>query len=144
MSKISASTINNMGNVFETLQIGDIVKEEDREKGIFAIINPDTKIDEIGSAVNDSIMNSPLQFFMNEGLINFDSNAQSTLDKLCEAKGGVYILKISTSSDVYKKYYDVEGATWKIVGTTAYIPAWRNQPLSESFGFIVNLLTTFP
>lgn len=142
MSKISASTINNMGGVFDTLVIGDIVKEEDREKGIFAIIKADTEITNIGSAVNDSIMNSPFQFFMNEGLITFDTSAQATLDRLCNTLGGDHMLKISIDSDDYKKFYkDVEGTNWTIEDGYCYIPAWRNKPLSESFGYIVNLLT---
>lgn len=142
MSKISNSTINNMDGVFDTLVIGDVVKDTD--EGLFSIIDPDTKIDEIGSAVNDSIMESPLQFFMNESLVNFDENTQKTLDDICVEKGGDNMLAVNITSEKYLKYYDFEGASWQIVEGMALIPAWRDQPLSDSFAFIVNLLTTFP
>ena len=138
MNKISASTINNMGNVFETLQIGDIVKEEDREKGIFAIIHPDTKITEIGSAVNNSIMDSPLQFFINNELITFDAKTQELLDNLCIFNGGEHMIKIDVNTEEYEKFYANSGL--EVKDGYCIVPAWRNQPLSASFGYIVNLL----
>lgn len=138
MNKISASTINNMGNVFETLQIGDIVKEEDREKGIFAIIHPDTKITEIGSAVNNSIMDSPLQFFINNELITFDAKTQELLDNLCIFNGGEHMIKIDVNTEEYEKFYANSGL--EVKDGYCIVPAWRNQPLSASFGYIVNLI----
>ena len=140
MNKISASTINNMGNVFETLQIGDIVKEEDREKGIFAIIPPNTNITEIGSAVNNSIMDSPLQFFINNELITFDANTQTLLDNLCILNGDEHMIKIGVNTEEYEKFYANSGL--EVKDGYCIVPAWRNQPLSASFGYIVTLLSS--
>lgn len=153
MSKISNSTINNMGGVFDTLVIGDIVKAEDRETGIFAIIEPETKIDEIGSAVNDSIKNSPLQFFINEGLITFQTGDGEDDDMTIILDGA------SATTNDYKKfrptdadfntqkgYYEGVEGIW-IEGVDAEgvyysVPAWRTQPLTSSFGYIIKLIRT--
>ena len=148
MSKISASTINNMGGVFDTLVIGDIVKPEDRQTGIFAIIEPETKIGEIGSAVNDSIMNSPLQFFINEGLITFktgEGEGEDMSDLLDDFS--TYDYKIFRPTDenfeTQKGYYE---GVWKegsdADGVYYQVPAWRTQPLTSSFGYIIKLITT--
>lgn len=150
MSKISNSTINNMGGVFDTLVIGDIVKAEDRETGIFAIIEPETKIDEIGSAVNDSIKNSPLQFFINEGLITFQTGDGEDDDMtvlLDGASAGTNDYKKFRPTDddfnTQKGYYE---GVWKegsdADGVYYQVPAWRTQPLTSSFGYIIKLITT--
>ena len=150
MSKISASTINNMGGVFDTLVIGDIVKAEDRKTGLFAIIEPDTKIDEIGSAVNNSIMNSPLQFFINEKLISFvtgEGDNQQDMGKTLDVLSGNDIKKIYLTDEKFeteKSYYkDVWSEVKDSNGEVLYytVPNWRTQPLTSSFAYIIKLLT---
>ena len=134
MSKISDKNINDMDKVFETLVIGDIVKEEDRT-GIFAIINPNTEIDNIGPEVNDSIKKSPLQFFMNEDLISFEAEQKLLLDNR-DAKATI-------SAEEYLKYYHMEGVyelTPNADGTYT-IPMWRTKSLNESFSYILNIFT---
>lgn len=149
MSKISNSTINNMDGVFETLVIGDVVKAEDRQTGIFSIIPADTKIDEIGSAVNDSIMDSPLQFFINNGLVTFSTtdgvDMSDTLDNLSIIKNDYIIIYESAENfktqegyykDIWTPSIDSNGvACYKVAG-------WRTQPLSGSFAYIISLLTS--
>lgn len=139
MTKIADSSISNIDNVFSTLQIGDIVDEEEREKGIFSIIPADTEITAIDSVVNDSITGSPMQFFMNQGMITFEAAQLQTLDDLCVLQGKVE--KFSADDETFIKYYK-DVYEWATDGEGNYlIPAWRDQPLSSSFSYIVGLLT---
>ena len=139
MSKIASSSMNNIGNVFETIEIGDIVDEEEREKGIFAIIPANTKIGEIDSQVNSYITDSPLQFFMNQGMITFETEQQNSLDKLCADQGKVE--KYAADDENFVKYYK-DVSDWETDADGNYIvPSWRAQPLSSSFSYIVGLLT---
>ena len=146
MSKISDSTINNMDGVFDTLVIGDVV--DDEAGGIFAIIDPDTKIDEIGSAVNDSIMDSPLQFFINEGLISFETESGSDMSGRLDTLSTNDIKKIYPTDDNFetqKGYYsDIWTEEKDSSGNVLYytVPNWRTQPLSKSFAYIVSLLAS--
>ncbi len=128
-------------DVFSELEIGDIVDEEDRT-GIFAIVEPSTKIDNIGDAINDSISESPMQFFMSEGLIEFDEDSETVLDGMCLMNGGEDVIKLKATDEKYLEYYDFDGADWTKEGEYYLIPAWRDQPLTQSFSYIVNLLTT--
>lgn len=81
-SKIADEKLDSIGNAFDTLTIGDFV-DEDSRTGIFAILDPDAEISNMAGAINDSIMGSPLQFFMNENLISL-GEASETLDKMCK------------------------------------------------------------
>ena len=152
MSKIADSSINNIGNIFDTLVIGDIVNEADRESGLFAIIPADTKIDEIGSAVNDSIMKSPLQFFINEQLITFEAGSgdnkqdmSATLDAL---SNNDYAEFYTTDEDfeTQKGYYEDVWTEVKDESTGEVlcyrVANWRTQPLSSSFAYIIMLITS--
>lgn len=141
MTKIAQSSINNIGGVFKTFEIGDIVDEEEREKGIFSIIPANTRIDEIDSVVNSSITGSPMQFFMNQGMISFDVTQQNTLDDLCIAQGRVEKYKAGEEGfERFTKYYDGK-AEWTVDADGYYlVPAWRDQALSNAFSYIVGLL----
>lgn len=151
MSKIAENSIDSIDTVFESLEIGDIVPTEDRT-GIFSIIPADTKIDDIGSAVNDSIMGSPLQFFINEGLISFvikdeATNTDKYMDKMLDTLSVRDLVTISVDAEDFetqKGYYqsvwtEVKNGAGQVVAYT--VPAWRTQPLSTSFAYIINLLT---
>ncbi len=147
VNKISSSTINNMDDAFDDLRIGDIVKAEDRT-GLFAIIEPETKIEDIGSAVNDSIMNSPIQFFMNEELISFktDDGDMAALLDLRSANDLATFYSTDEDFNTQKGYYE---EIWEsgvdIEGKACYtVPNWRTQPLSSSFAYIIKLLTSNP
>ena len=136
MSAIADEKLDSIGDAFDKLTIGDIVDEEDRT-GIFAILKPETEITNIAGAINDSIMESPMQFFMNEGLITFDSETQGYLDLISSVKD-TYI-QVHKDSDEFKNYYEGKGS-WAVSGSYYSIPEWRTKPLSESFGYIVSLL----
>jgi hypothetical protein len=136
MSKIAEKNIDNIGDAFDDLTVGDMVSEEDRQGGIFAIIAPETPITDIAGAINDSIEDSPLQFFMNEGLITFDDATRNVLDTFCTVN-----VKLHKDNSEFKKYYEGKG-DWEKEGDFYLIPEWRTQPLSNSFNYIINLLTT--
>ncbi len=152
MGKIADSSLvadkdgkGGIGDVFDTITVGDLVEEKDRT-GIFAILKPETPINGIAGEINDSIMGSPMQFFMNEGLISFenkdpDSSDPSTADIL----DGISVVEedytlISASNPDYAKYYEGNG-TWAKDGDNYKIPTWRTKPLNESFSYIVLLLS---
>ena len=141
MGKIADSSLvadengeGGVGNVLNSLTISDMISEEDQDKGIFAILPSDTKITEIAGTINNSISESPLQFFINEGLISFDDVTQNSLDTLC-----VKTKSFSEDDEDFKKYYKDHG-DWVKVGNYYLIPEWRTQPLSSSFNYIINML----
>lgn len=148
MSKIANSNLNSVGSVFDTLVIGDVVSAKDMESGIFAIIPSDTNINDIGSVVNDSIMKSPLQFFINEKLITLNiekgdgtyEDMSSLLDQTSQYKND-YKTYAPDDKD-YLDYFDGV-AEWSTDASGNYlVPNWRTQALSASFGYIISLLTT--
>ena len=137
MSKIANSNINSIGTVFDSLEIGDIVEEEDRT-GIFAIIPAETNITNIGSTVNDKIMTSPLQFFINEGLITFSNDQIVYIDGLCISQGKVSVF--STADEEAAKYYS-ETTYWDSSKSICTIPTWRTKPLTESFSYVIEVIS---
>ena len=138
MNAVANSNIESIGGLFETLMISDLVPENERT-GIFAILPEDTLLSEISTAVNNSIESSPMQFFMNQNMIAFESAQQTSLDALCISKGEV--IAISPESEEFNKYYNFDGADWQFNADGEYlIPAWRTKPLNQSFSYIVGLL----
>lgn len=141
MNKIANSSIqgdNNIGKIFDTLTVGDIVDEEQREQGIFSIIPAGTKINEIDSVVNSSITGSPMQFFMNQGMITFNAEQSNKIDDLCILTGKTVVFE--ADDPTFIKYYKGKG-TWQTDSTGKYIvPAWRDQPLSGAFSYIVGII----
>ena len=141
MSKIADSSITSIGGVFDTLTIADIVEEEDRQSGIFAIIPADTEITDIGGVVNDSITKSPMQFFMAQGMIVFGAEQQNTLDDLCAIREEMTVF--AADNEEFVKHYYSEDMTWEMDEDGNYlVPTWRTQPLNASFSYIVGLLST--
>lgn len=108
MSAIADEKLDSLGNAFDTLTIGDIVGEEDRT-GIFAILDPDAEISNMSDAINDSIMGSPIQFFINENLISFADAAES-LDNMCNYFGTPAPGLDADPMDMifWESYHDVE------------------------------------
>lgn len=156
MNVVAGRTLENVGSIMDKLTIGDIIPERE---GIMAIIPEDTKFNEIGATINTSIKTSPLQFFMNQGLINFTDKA-ATLDslatKLYNANPSDYSNMLVTITSVnegeegyeeFKKNMDYygnpeHGIVWTDNHDGTYtVPAWRTQPLSNSFSFIIGMFT---
>ena len=103
-------------------------------------------------------MTTPLQFFIDQGLIAFEGNTMNTLDYLCynkeqrlpdDQKGKyiVWIDDIDETKDSYKDKYDrnfkfkveIMGVETEI-SCPDRIPSWRTQPLQNSLGYIVDLM----
>lgn len=139
MNKIANSTLDNVNSVFDTLVIGDIVDAESMERGIFSIIPADTNINNIGDAVNNSVENSPLQFFINEGIISFEETQILTLDQTCKLKGQLTTLNKSDEDANHFKntsFWDEADSKGNFK-----VPTWRIKPLHQSFSFVIELLT---
>ena len=139
MNAVANNNIESLGGMFDTLTIADLIPEDQRT-GIFMILPADTKLDNISSAVNDSIENSPIQFFMNQGMIKFEDAQKTNLDNICKLTGEME--SISPDNEDFDKYYNIEGMTWEIDADGNYlIPRWRTKALTESFSYIISLLT---
>lgn len=151
MNVVAGRTLENVGSIMDELTIGDIIPERD---GIMAIIPADTKFNDIGTTINDSISASPLQFFMNQGLVSFDDKAE-TLDDLAKT---LYDYNPTTNAnmittftacsegdagyDEFKQNFDYYHNIWTDNGDGTYsVATWRTKPLSESFSFIIGMFT---
>ncbi len=150
MNAVANRNINTLGGLFEDITIGDIIPEDQRV-GLIAIISPDTKIDEISTAINDSIKFTPLQFFINEGLVNFDDIGPD-LDDMSHPSGNLYGKNYITvfkhvnegeeGYDNFLKHKDNYGEVWVKNSDGNYeIPTWRTQILSNSFDYIISLMS---
>ena len=138
MNKVAESSINSMGGLFDDMTIADLVPEKDRT-GIFAIISPETELDSISGAVDETMRLSPMQFFINQGIISFDDAQKNALDDICIIRGEIE--EISPDDPAFEKYYNYEGHNFTQSPEGTYlIPTWRTKALTESFGYIVSLL----
>lgn len=142
MNVVAGRTLENVGSIMDELTIGDIIPERN---GIMAIIPEDTKFDDIGATINDSISTSPLQFFINQKLVQFEND--DSLDTWANNLGGD---KLTTFTEVpedhpdypeFKKNYDYYNKVWIQTGENEYtVPTWRTKPMSESFSYIVSMI----
>ncbi len=134
MSAVANRSINTIGNLYDTLYVTDLVAVEDREGTIFELLPDDTKLNGISDAVSDTIKNSPLQFFITNGMIEFATSQTVILDNKDS--------KVSVSPADYEKYYDFEGNTWTKDASGNYlIPKWRTVSLSDSFSHIISVIS---
>lgn len=161
MDAVASEKISTLGGLFETITVGQIIPIEDRETGLLSIIPADTTIDKIGSAVNESVSNTPLQFFINQDLVSFEG-VDDKLDKLSHKdENPIYdkdlvqfILLVNEGEDGYedflesKKYYGAEGrVVWSEVtdsngNVVGYeVETWRTKLLSNSFAYIIKLMS---
>ena len=131
MAALADKPINDMSGAVDELTLKDIFPGE--RTGILSVIDENTKIGEIDKAVNDSIMKTPLQFFIDEGIISFDAETMRSLDFISNTTGEVVVL---TDEMISTGYYD----NW-IEANSIVIPKWRTQELAASFNYIVGLLT---
>lgn len=151
MAALADKPINQMNTAVNDLTLNDVIPGE--KTGLLSIIGGNTKITEINGAIDNSIKTTPLQFFIDEGLITIDLSTSNTLDALCYKNSNDYsvdgyMILISTITDSYKDKYNpsfkfttsVSGIT-TIIDCSGYIPSWRTKPLQEAFGYVVELLT---
>ena len=156
MSALVNNPINDMGSAIDDLTLDQVLPGD--KTGLLSIIPGDTPISGINGAINNSIMTTPLQFFIDQGLIAFEGNTMNTLDFLCfkkeenlpdDQKGKyiVWIDDIDETKDSYKDKYDrdfkfkveIMGVETEI-SCPNRIPSWRTQPLQNSLGYIVDLM----
>lgn len=150
MNAVADRSINTLGTLFEDITIGDIIPADQRT-GLLTIIPSDTKIDGISPAINDSVKNTPLQFFINQDLVNFD-DIDDKLDRLSDpalngiGKNYIVVFKhVNEGEEGYeqflknKEYYE---DIWVMNEDGNYeIPSWRTKLLSDSFSFIIQLVS---
>lgn len=152
MNAVADRSINTIGTLFEDITIGDIVPADQRT-GMLTIIPAGTKIDGISAAINDSVRLTPLQFFINQGLIDFD-DVDEMLDMRSDPEfngGKNYIIvfkHVNEGEEGYdsfvknKEYYE---SIWVQNADGNYeVPAWRTKLLTESFAYIIQMLTSNP
>lgn len=150
MSAVADRSINTIGTLFEDITIGDIVPADQRT-GMLTIIPADTKIDGISAAINDSVKLTPLQFFINQGLVDFEG-VDDKLDMLSDpstnglGKNYMVVFKHVNEGeegyDAFLKNKDYYGDVWVVNADGNYeIPAWRTKILSSSFAYIIQLLS---
>ena len=150
MNAVAERSISTLGTLFQDITIGDIIPENQRT-GMISIISPDTKIDGISQAVNDAVKLTPLQFFINQGLVNFD-DIDDKLDILSNPEtNGVgtnhmvvfkHINEGEEGYDEFLKHKDYYGEIWQVNEDGNYvIPAWRTKLLSVSFSYIIQLVS---
>ena len=150
MNAVSSRNINNLGTVMDDLTIGDIIPEEDRQKGLISIIPADTGFANINTAVNDAVMDTPLQFFIDQELVSF-SETEDKLDlasKLAYQGGKTDMMTIFKPTDAdFEENAKFFSEHWEVVkdsygNVKEYrIPTWRTKPLSESFDFIIGIMS---
>ena len=134
MAALADKPINQMGSAVDDLTLKDVLPGE--RSGLLSIIDEDTKIDDFDKSVDESIKNTPLQFFMDEGLVVFEDTTMNYLDFISVQKGGDNMTTL-TKEMIDSGYYD----SWIADNGTADIPTWRTQKLTESFNYIVMLIS---
>lgn len=157
MNVVASRHINDLGGVMDDITIGDIIPADQRT-GIMSIIPADTGFNNINDAVFNAVKDTPLQFFMNTGLVTFEETTK--LDGLSNmVTGGITVIKVKTEGEEgYEEflkacnyYGEVEGegghaAVWTAVkdshgNVIEYkVPTWRTKPLSQSFDYILSLI----
>ena len=142
MAVVAGRTIGTLGGLYDEITVGDLVEEKDRT-GIFAIISPETGLNDIASEINNKIKKSPLQFYINEGLISFDEQ-EALLDQICNNNNKM-IAYYSTDEDfeTNKGYYESYWVETEAGSGVYIVEEWRTQPLDHSFSYILGLLTSY-
>ena len=154
MAKLADKPINDMNSAINSLTLDDVFTGE--KTGLLAIIPANTPINEINDAINGSIQDTPLQFFIDEGLISFDDYTESLLDHYCYIvedgnENKTEMVDISDFADEQKKYYanckgyhmfEYSGINMKYDWEENTIPKWRTMPLNQSLNYIVKLISS--
>lgn len=150
MNAVAGRTISTLGGLFEDITIGDIIPADQRV-GLISIISPDTKIDGISAAVNDSVKFTPLQFFINQKLVNFDTvgaklDAMSYPELNLAGKSYITVFKnVNEGEEGYEQFLkhknNYDGIWTQNEDGNYEIPTWRTQILSNSFDYIIALLS---
>ena len=156
MNAVAKESIGTLGGLFERITVGDIIPEDQRQGGLISIVPADTTIDQIGNAVNNSVSNTPLQFFINQNLVDF-SEIDDKLDMISELRNDyVFIEKVEEGEEGYSdfarlsSYYSVEDADGNAAWSEVYdeesnligysVEIWRTKLLSQSFAYMLSIV----
>ncbi len=141
MGALVDKPIGDMGSAVDDLTLDQILPGE--RTGLMSIIPGNTSINNIDSVINDSLSDTALQFYLNNGLIGLDSATTSSLDEL-SAKRNAYTTFVNPDADTTNMYYN-DTYKWTVVekdGVNVYkVPTWRTIALADSFGYIVSFLS---
>ena len=144
MNAVASRNINELDTLEGDLTIGDIIPE-DKRSGVISLIPADTHFDEINDAVNDAVMYTPLQFFIENELITFDNTDKldlysPTATFAVKEEGENGFIQFQEAQKYYGKIwepnYDLNG---NIISYS--VPEWRTQPLEGSFDYIIDILS---
>ncbi len=125
MAVLADKPINNMGSAIDSLTVDDVIPGA--KTGIFSIIDTSKPINQMDTAINESIQSAPIQFFIDKGLITFEESLANTLD-----------FQSNRFNDYTTPVGDYNYPNAREDGT---VPTWRTKNLSESFSYIINLAT---
>lgn len=147
LAVLADEPISNLGSAINNAKLGEILgytavdengdgttdywmNGSTRVTGFIALV-ADSTITNVDTEINNSISNTSLQFFLNNGLISLEASMTSQLDGISLYKNDL----VSIPTDVS---YPIEfnAAPWN-----GYVPTWRTQSLSQSFAYIISLLT---
>jgi hypothetical protein len=147
LAVLADEPISNLGTAINDAKLGEILgytavdengdgttdywmNGSTRVTGFIALV-ADSTITNVDTEINDSISNTSLQFFLNNGLISLEDTMTSQLDGISLYKNDL----VSIPTDVT---YPLEfnAAPWN-----GYVPKWRTQSLSQSFAYIISLLS---
>lgn len=152
MGALVDKPINDMGSAVDTLTLDQIFGGD--KTGLLSIIPGDTPISQIDGAIDSSLRTSPLQFYIDKGLVSFDATTMNMLDALCytkelELRNNKYLVPLESINDNYRDSYATQyEITISVMGIEqtvtieGKVPSWRTQPLQNSFGYIVELLSS--
>ena len=152
MAALAGKPINDMGSAVDTLTLDQIFGGD--KTGLLSIIPGDTPISQIDGAIDSSLKTSPLQFYIDKGLVSFDATTMNMLDALCykkelELRNNKYLVPLESINDNYRDSYATQyEITISVMGIEqtvtidGKVPSWRTQPLQNSFGYIVELLSS--
>lgn len=147
LAVLADEPISNLGSAINNAKLGEILgytavdengdgttdywmNGSTRVTGFIALV-ADSTITNVDTEINNSISNTSLQFFLNNELISLDASMTSQLDGISLYKNDL----VSIPTDVS---YPIEfnAAPWN-----GYVPTWRTQSLSQSFAYIISLLS---
>ena len=131
MAALADKPINEMNSAVDNLKLKDVIPGE--REGVLSIIDDETYINDIDTAIDDSVASTPLQFFIEKGIIVFEAETADTLDLLSNRKGEIVTL---TQEQIDSGYYDL----WIQENGSYDIPIWRTKELGSSFDYIVKLI----
>ena len=147
LAVLADKPISNLGTAINDAKLGEILgytavdenkdgttdywKNGDARVTGFIALVADSTINNVDTEINNSISDTSLQFFLNNGLISLDAPMTSQLDGISLYKNDLVSIPTDLSYPI-----EFNAAPWN-----GYVPKWRTQSLSQSFAYIISLLS---